>query len=214
MGGSKITSRLNFRAIFFAITALFLLPLVFLWGYTWYQNRHGQQPYHPHRQLLTSLFRWDHLPLFQVDGSPVKGQFFRGHWTLVTISSGQCNTLCLKSLKTISQLVIAMTDKKPELQRVVLTFPSVKKNAVLAKTIATQFPGIHVFLVNPHQYRGLVKKHVNIKEAMHQGAFFVVDPKGNVLRFYAANSDPVVIFQDVKYLLAAGYLRQKRSAHG
>lgn len=196
----KFKSTISFLPV--CLVLLFLLPVVALWIY--YADSSSLHRHYNQTQahIFSPPMPMSGLVYHRADGRRVPNDAFMGHWTLLMMNPGLCDLHCHEGLDDMSRIQVSLAAHGRTFQQAVLSYPNVKNNSHLSKTIDTQYPGVQIFLVKSDKYRTLIKgAHLHPDKAMHQGALYVLDPKGQVRLFYRADSDPANIYRDIDHLL-------------
>lgn len=165
--------------IFAILVCLFLFPAV-LAKYLYVHPHWLPQHKTNHGQLITPP-----LELKQLSLSP------SGHWILLFVQPQGCDTFCQKNLYTMQRIQRALGEDMDRVQRVLLTAPPVIDDAAseqIIKSTATSHWQIDLTTLN----RVL---------GQPPAVWYIIDPPGNIILSYAANTHPDFILDDLKHLL-------------
>ncbi len=167
------------RRIFLIILILFLAPMilarVFYAHKTWL-------PQHTvnHGQLLVPP-----PALQQLTSDPGRA---RSHWVLLFIHNGSCDDFCWQNLHNMGQIQRALGKDIQRLQRVFLT--SEKADEKLQQWLSAS-----------ETLHWQVAEFDLIRVLRHPSTWYVIDPLGNIILSYPANTNPEAILDDLKYLM-------------
>ena len=178
---SQPSSTKKARHIFLIILLLFLAPMiiarVFYAHKTWL-------PQHTvnHGQLLVPP-----LALQQLTPDPGAA---RRHWVLVFINNGSCDDFCWQNLHNMRQIQRALGKDMHRLQRVILTTSTIKADEKLQQWLSAN-----------ETLHWQVAQTDLIRMLRHPATWYVIDPLGNIILSYSANTNPEAILDDLKYLM-------------
>lgn len=123
-----------------------------------------------------------------------------GKWNLVVVNQGGCNEACFDSLYKIRQIRLATGKYAPRVQRLLLSNGVFESS--LDKQLLEQFNG-QLFL----NYQSLPGAFIDnfrngqADDSFASGELYLVDPLGNLMLRYAADTEPAGIIKDLKRLL-------------
>jgi cytochrome oxidase Cu insertion factor (SCO1/SenC/PrrC family) len=144
------------------------------------------------------------LPAFQLrpnSGDPIDETFLRGKWTLVYLHSGGCGEDCVQQLYKVRQVRLAQGKNIDRLQRLMFWDSEGVSSAATAE-LATHFPGLVIVPLEERERRDLHAVFA-LDELAPQlaGRLYLVDPLGNLMMYYEADTEPRGIVKDLEKLL-------------
>lgn len=182
------------RLILIAVFAMFALPLALAWVMNFASDwvprattNHGRlvQPVVPVR-----LSGW-HDPR----GSAVGAEWLSGKWTLAYRIAGECGEACHQALYVLRQVRLAQGKNIDRVQRlVVLDAPA--SPAWLAE-VQQHYPGLR--LAQPEAAGA-------VSGIPAPGRIYLIDPLGNLMMEYAADTDAGGMVKDLERLLRISYV--------
>lgn len=181
-----------------AILALFLLPPVSAW-IVWknYQETGVQSTTNagklvaPARPLLVAGLR-------QADGSSLSEADFRGRWTYVMFSPGECDERCMQQLYLTRQIRLAMNKDTPRVQRLLVL--GADPTSELVRRLSDEHADLRWVV------RGAAAD--TLLDSFRGGDFdatgeqyFLVDPLGNLMMYYDLEVPTKGMMKDLQKLL-------------
>ena len=171
------------------LIGLFLLPPIAAWLAWQYLGEHGVSATTNAGTLISPA-----RPL-QLDGLPAAQQL-RGRWLYVVFAHQGCDERCQEQLYLTRQVRIAVNKDTPRVKRLLLL--DAAPDAALQEKLNQEHPDLLVA--------------ANIDEALRASfrgeafgssgeQFFLVDPLGNLMMFYPAQTNPKGILRDLQKLL-------------
>ncbi len=115
---------------------------------------------------------------------PAENRTTNSKWMILLFNPGQCDTACLRKIYDMHQLWIATGKNQNRVERAVLTFQNFQQPSENTK----------ILLITQ-------KALSENKFTFIPGAFYLVDPMGNIMMVYQPNQDPVDILKDLQHLL-------------
>ena len=139
------------------------------------------------------------LPLTDLQGAPVKAASLKGHWLLVVVSGGACDTTCERHLWVQRQLREALGRDKDRLDKVWLISDTATPrpqtlDAVRTNTSAT------VLRVPAAALSGWLQPAAGL--ALEDN-MYIVDPRGHWMMRVPTDPDPAKLKRDIVKLLRA-----------
>lgn len=132
------------------------------------------------------------------DGSAFPKEYLRGRWTLVYIGDADCEPLCAGNLYKMRQVRLAQGENMNRVQRLFLITGAVSPlPAVLA-----QYPQMDVAML-PRQGAGAFLSQFVVGDSLPAKAerVYLVDPRGNLMMYYAPDAEPKGMLEDLQRLL-------------
>ncbi len=123
-----------------------------------------------------------------------------GKWMLMLVNPGGCDHSCRKSLRNLQNIRTATGKNMSRVERAIITFHETNPS-MLNQIIAQHFKGTRHLIANKQQYIKMMGQYVNKPYVAKQGAFFIVDPLGNIMMSYHPGMNPNLIYKDLKKLL-------------
>ncbi len=186
------------RSKFLLLVALFLGPAVLaLFLYTgpggWRPAGQAQ-----HGELIDPVRIVPEVSL-PAAGGETGSAFLRGRWSLVFIGEGQCNQRCRHALVDMRQVRLALGKEMGRVQRVFLTrggepdteYFETEHGGLIVADAANEY-GDRLLEVFPVYYD---------MSPVEAGRIYIVDPLGNMMMSYAADSAASGMLKDLKRLL-------------
>ena len=177
---SRLRAR-NLRTLA-ALAALFLLPLGLAF-FTYYGSGWRPAGRVNHGVLITPAHR-----------TP-----FRGHWSLVYVGNGACDSACRQALYVMRQTRLALNNDMTRLQRVFLAGGDCSACELLAR----EDPGLEVLDAGGAAGTALLSE---FPSPGREYSLFVVDPLGNLMMSYDVRGDPHGLLEDLKKLLKLSHI--------
>lgn len=122
-----------------------------------------------------------------------------GKWTVAYLLPELCSEYCHQNLYNIRQLHVALGKEADRVQRNVWFLPHQDKS--LNGFIDETYPDVAQSIVKQEGFIQYLNPWVDETERAEMGAFYVVDPLGNVMMAYAGDMPPKSIMKDLKRLL-------------
>lgn len=157
------------------------------------KSRHFGELIHPARPL-------PELTLHAATGDAVPLSALRRHWQLVYVGRSACDPACEAALDRIHRVRLAMGK---EMRRVEHSFIVVDGNPAQWKKLADAHPGLRVLAADDTAVKALIPALAgNDGRAPQPGdMIYLVDPIGNLVLRYAADTDASGIRRDLARLL-------------
>jgi hypothetical protein len=180
-----------------ALAALFLLPLGLAF-YTYYGSAWRPAGRVNHGVLITPARPLAPL-LPRVSLTAAHGTPFRGHWSLVYVDNGACDSACRQALYVMRQTRLALNNDMTRLERVFLASGDCCARELLAREQA----GLEVLDAAGPAGTALLRE---FPSPGREHSLFVVDPLGNLMMSYDARRDPHGLLGDLKKLLKLSHI--------
>ena len=194
------------------LIAIFLIPLILAWILFSEHIHFGQGT--NHGLLLRKPFSISTLNITDEKGdmlannpAPIKPNSEKattnGKWLLLYLYPGYCDQACQKGLRNMRQIRLATGKDMNRVQRAILTYQETALEEVdLLEILEKEFPGTKLLQIKRDQFEKVMDARIAQKTlpayVLERGTIYMVDPMGNVMMVYKANSDPDGIFKDLK----------------
>jgi hypothetical protein len=182
------------------LAALFLLPLAasfYLYYGTAWRPSGGTQ----HGQLITPARQLPQVTLHTVDGAETPAGFLQGSWHLVYVDAGPCEEPCRDTLLMTRQLRLALDRDMNRVHRVFLystapprAYLDAEHGDLLAADIAGS-EGTRLLDAFPQDPPPLAQRRLSL-----------VDPLGNLMMSYPADTPPRPLLTDLERLLKLSHI--------
>jgi len=133
------------------------------------------------------------LPLFS--GGETAADFLKRKWTLLYAAPGPCAELCRTSLYQTRQVRIALDRDMNRVQRVFIADPACCDETFLHE----QHPDLITLRAGPEAAPLL--NELPVQGSSNAPRVYLIDPLGNLMMSYAAESKPKGMLEDLKRLL-------------
>jgi len=140
------------------------------------------------------------LHLTQANGKKLQQKSLNGKWILLYVVPKRCDENCKKTLYTIHQIQIALGKYSDRVSRIFVTL-SKQHNKILIKKISHHYPAMKHFVITKNSFLKLTAHLPNNKLMRQNGGIFIVDPLGNIMMSYQAQTKGDGIYQDLNRLL-------------
>jgi cytochrome oxidase Cu insertion factor (SCO1/SenC/PrrC family) len=181
---------------------LFLSPMLI----AWIMHLSGQQGWRPegttNQGVLVQPPRLLVLPadVPSAAGGVLQEDFLQGKWTLLYIGTTDCGEACRTNLYHMRQVRLAQGENIQRVQRLYLVtdMPTLEP----LTDILNEYPKMAAAALSPEQSTALAPLFV-IDEVPMRGAerVYLIDPLGNLMMYYRADTDPRGMIKDLKRLL-------------
>ncbi len=122
-----------------------------------------------------------------------------GKWSVAYLLPDQCSDFCHKNLYNIRQVHTALGKNADRVQRMVWALPH--QNQKLSSFIFDNYPEVTQTIVETAPFKQYLDPFVDEVERVEMGAFYIIDPLGNVMMAYAGDMPAKSIMKDLKRLL-------------
>jgi hypothetical protein len=172
---------------FVLLALLFLLPLVIaMWLY------YGGRVLQPEGQTNHGAILEPIVNLGEALPNSRASALADGRWLLVYANSGECKTGCRDALYRLRQSRLMLGKDMSRVQRIFLHGPAAPDTVFLE-----QHPGL--LLVEDREWSRLLAERKPLHLA--PGGFFLVDPLGNLVMYFAPDIVPGDMVDDIEHLL-------------
>jgi hypothetical protein len=188
------------RLIILALALIFSLPFSASWIIYNFTDIGKGEVEGSYGQLIVPPVPMSNIRL-QEPAAGGAGRDLHGKWNLLYITQAGCEPDCRDKLQQMSALRIALVKDTARLQ------------LLLGTTESGSAGELHEFLAHYSEKRILLFPYINhaVKEdtgtgpaatpRFESGKLYLIDPLGNLMMSYPANSDPDGILRDLKRLL-------------
>ena len=183
------------------LAALFFVPLaVSFWLYygTDWRPSGGAQ----HGELIDPARPLPEVSLMRSDGTPAGADFLRGDWHLVYIGEGSCGTGCREALVKARQVRLALDKDVNRVSRVFLFAGSEPDLGYLA----AEHPDLVAASLDDEAGQSILAAFPPEPLPLSAGHLYIVDPLGNLMMRYPAETPPRAILTDLERLLRLSHI--------
>lgn len=180
------------RLVLAGLFAIFFLPIFF--ALVLNVELPGWLPFGKtnHGNLIGPAARFEISALTGVDGAPVDQKLLQGKWTLVYVEPSACAAECDRAVYRMRQSRYALGKDMERVQRLVVTSRTRARDA--AGKLLAYDPAVTVLAAEP----GWLERP---RPGKGEAEIYIVDPLGNLVLWYRADSDPGGLIKDLKRLL-------------
>lgn len=183
------------------LAALFFVPLALsfylYYGTSWRPSRGAENG-----ELISPARPLPEVSLVRADGGPTGAEFLRGDWHLVHVGSGSCDAGCRESLVKSRQVRLALDRDVNRVSRVFLFY------GVLADAgyLAGEHPDLVSVSVDGDEGARLLAVFRGGATASAAGRLYIIDPLGNLMMGYPADTPHQAILTDLERLLRLSHI--------
>ena len=184
------------RLTLIALMALFLSPVIAAWLWTPDTFRNRGELIDPPRPLVN-------VQMISVDGNNVDLATLFGRWTYVFFVEAVCDQSCKQLTDAIERVRLSQGKNEKRVRLMVITLNPDSLSSL--EEIRLIMPKTIVLGVSASRKEQLLRQFMlQGGESMPQsGSVFLVDPRGNLMMNYPANTDPTDLRKDISRLLRA-----------
>ena len=189
------------RAILILLFAVFALPPLLSWFLFNYTDMGRESDTGGHGTLVVPPRPVPDWPLVDMAHKSEAERRMHGKWTLVYLLNGECREFCLGNLYKMRQLRLATGKYAQRVQRVVLVVDNDRR--ALTNEQLLEYPGQLVSFPE-NMDRGSLEtlfKLGTYDRPFIQDRLYLIDPLGNLMMSYAAQTAPNGIIKDLTRLL-------------
>ena len=189
------------QAMLILLFAVFALPPLlswFLFNYTVLGRGAGSGE---HGTLIVPPRPVPDWTVIDMTGETRAEKPMHGKWTLVYLLRGQCRETCLGNLYRMRQLRLATGKYAQRVQRLVLVVDN-DRQALTAEQLL-DYPG-QLVRFSESMGNGTLEALFRLgadDRPFNQERLYLIDPLGNLMMSYAADTAPSGIIKDLKWLL-------------
>ena len=198
MQSNKETQRVSNRRTLVLVLAVFALPavvavLMYLSG--WKPSSTGN-----HGQLIQPVRPIEDKVMQSLDGKPVKFSELHGKWTMVYFDTASCADACMKQLFLMRQTHIAQGKDQDRVQRVFFLTDAKAEDTLQTKL--ADYAEMRVWKGDKSVMDKLAGDFgIDLKNAATHRDIYMLDPQGNLMMRYGAETEPAGIRKDLARLL-------------
>jgi len=176
--------------------ALFLSPVIAAWLWTPDTFRNRGELIDPPRPLVN-------VQMISADGNNVDLATLFGRWTYVFFVEAGCDESCKQLADAIERVRLSQGKNEKRVRLMVVTLNPDSLSSL--EEIRLIMPKTIVLGVSASKKKQLLRQFMlQGGESMPQsGSVFLVDPMGNLMMNYPANTDPTDLRKDISRLLRA-----------
>jgi len=183
------------------LAALFFVPLALsfylYYGTSWRPSGGAQ-----HGELIDPARPLPEVALTRADGGPADAGLLRGDWHLVYLGDGACSTTCREALVKARQVRLALDRDVNRVSRVFLYTGSVPDTGYLA----AEHPDLVAASLDDEAGRAVLSAFPQDPSPQAAGHLYIVDPLGNLMMRYPADTAPRAILTDLERLLRLSHI--------
>jgi len=195
-GSPNRSARNRKRWTLVALMALFLSPVVAAWLWTPSSFRNRGDLVNPPRPL-------PQISVLLPDGNRAALDSTFGRWTYFVFISGPCEDACRQLASTVELVRMSQGKNEKRIQLLMLSLNPAELDSLAALT--EEAPAIKAFAVDREQ-QGALRSVFGAgagSTAPDPSRIYLVDPMGNLMMSYPADSDPKNLRKDIGRLLRA-----------
>ena len=179
-----------------ALLAVFILPLVLSWFFYFYGDLSGDKK--NHGSLIQPIRSLPDVELFDSYENRDKKLF--GKWSIVYLHNGPCQQACVDNLYKLRQIRLATSKYAHRLQRVLILEQNTP--GLYEQALSDEYKG-QLLLFRDSLPDGFIDQFVLADETdpADKGRIYIIDPLGNLMMSYEADSDPIGIIEDLRLLI-------------
>ena len=193
-----VDARARGRRIFLLIAALFLLPVIVVFG-LYYGGVWRPAGSSAKGELIEPARPLELAGLRHADGKPAGIEAFQGKWSLIYIGDGACDEACRTALTYSRQTRLAVGKDMDRVQRLFMA----TGNCCDRNYLDTEQPGLVTLDVSSPEAQALLAQFPGERA----NTLFIVDPLGNLMMRHDAsqviNKD---LLGDLKKLLKLSHI--------
>lgn len=136
------------------------------------------------------------------DNSKLSIDSLKGKWQLIYLGPNRCNEQCHNSLYNLKQIHTALNKQAVRVNKLFITVPDCKINEC-DKYISEHYPEFDRLQIDEQNFAKLFGKVSNSNDRAMLGEIYIIDPMGNLMMQYSADTQAKGILSDLKRLLTA-----------
>lgn len=200
MNTSSSPSKSSNKKIILLLFFLILLAPYLLAIYLVNKGKDHALPLSNHGDLLYPLQNIASVSFYDLNHAKTQtGKLLLGKWWLVYVSPEKCHQTCQNNLYNMRQIRVALGKDASRLERLFIAQPECPVS-VCEQYLSESYPDLLKIKMAPKDFN-LLFGSKNTQEREMIGEFYIIDPKGNVMMHYAADSEAKAILSDLKRLL-------------
>ena len=144
------------------------------------------------------------LPLAarESDAGRSKPGLFKGKWTLLYVGAGSCAAECRTDLYNTRQVRLALNREMDRVQRVFIADGDLGDWPFIAR----EHPDLITLQISPEAAPLLALLRIDDTPVLAAQRVYLIDPLGNLMMFFAADSKPKGMLTDLKRLLGLSHV--------
>ena len=181
------------------LAALFVLPMLI--AYALYYGGWRPEAVHTYGELVQPARPVADAALVQLDGKPMRFSGLRGRWTLVTFSAAECLKPCESNLTKMRQVIAAQGKDADRVQSLLVVTDG--KALEWLRYAIQDYPGMRV-VTGPAQAIAALAREFTLPAGSpldNTNRVYLLDPLGNLMMSYPADTDPTGMRKDLAKLL-------------
>lgn len=198
MQSNKDAQRVSNRRTLVLVLTVFVLPtvvavLMYLSG--WRPSSTGN-----HGELIQPVRVIEDRVMQSLDGKPVKFSELHGKWTMVYFDTASCADECMKRLYLMRQIHIAQGKDQDRVQRVFILTDAKAEDTLQPKL--ADYAEMRVWKGDKPVLDKLAGDFgIDLKNAAGHRNIYILDPQGNLMMLYGAETEPAGMRKDLARLL-------------
>lgn len=194
------------RTLFWNRVQLIMVLLVFLApiiGAFWYMQ-YGVKRFNNYGEIYNPVRQIDNLTL-QSGEQIIDFDSMRRQWVFLVVIADQCNEACEFNLLKIRQLKAMQNN---DMRRIRTVFIYDDLEPMVAEDLHKKYQPIEGYKVATSDFNNWTKvlKRPKADDSTERNRIYIIDPAGNLMMSYPAESDPNLMKKDIKRLLKASQI--------
>lgn len=189
----------NPKLVLSLFVLVFLGPIMFAWG-MYKRADNINFSYMNEGELVLPPVPVENLQLKDsktLNGFPLEKS--KGKWTIAYLLPDLCSEFCHQNLYNVRQLHVALGKEADRVQRFVWFLPHQDRG--LNSFLDDTYPDVPKTVVQDQAFSHYLNPWVDETERLEMGAFYLIDPHGNLMMAYAGDMPTKSIMKDLKRLL-------------
>lgn len=193
------------RLILVILAVLFMLPVIAAYGLYF----GGWQPVRTtnHGELLMPVLPIGDIELRTLQGDSLLFSDLRRRWALIYVEdAGDCQQACRHNLYVMRQIHVAQGKYQKRVQRVLITAQA--DDPSVLTHLAAAYPDMLIAMGSKTGVSALIKQFRGDKQQSpdDRSGIYIVDPIGNLVMRFKAQSDPAGMRKDLERLLRSSQI--------
>jgi len=177
---------------------LFGLPYVLSWYFLYGGDPIAFEQPNNNGELISPLIPLGQFSLSLKDGTTLSNADLNGNWSIITVTAN-CEKACKDTLFTMRQVRKAMGVNRQVIKPLVL-LQSPEALETLKFDLSNDFPQLAIVSNQNTSTQALITAFSSVTPEI-ENSIFMVDPYGNLMMVYPADSDQKGMLDDFKRLL-------------
>ncbi|MFI4937509.1 MAG: SCO family protein [Candidatus Berkiellales bacterium] len=188
------------KLILFLLIIIILGPIIFAWM-LYHKGNHQQLRLSNEGDLISSPPNISSSNFFDLSKKEsFTGAILKGKWWLVYVGPDKCYQECENTLYNLRQVRLALGKNTERVDRLFIPHPDCAVN-VCEQFLNEFYPDMRRAKMDQVEFNHLFKPISNPIDREMVGEIYIVDPHGNVMMHYSAESEANAILSDLKRLL-------------